>query len=65
MLVVREYQKRLREDAVSTRRQRPNGKPAEPVANVQGLRLKLGRLLIVVGTTLQDEDRPCPDMARS
>jgi hypothetical protein len=66
--IVRGYQKELGEAVRSARRQRrgpSRGRRGMPVPRVLGLRLKLGRLLIVVGTTLKEDERPCPDMARS
>ena len=39
-------------------------KPSEGTRNerVQGLRLRLGRVLIVIGRTIYEDEQPCPDM---
>jgi hypothetical protein len=38
--------------------------PRPALGRVSGLQLRLGRLLIVVGRTLREDEPPCPDMVR-
>jgi hypothetical protein len=58
--VVRARQAEMRADA-SYVRQTTQPTESRRVGRVSGLQLHLGRLLIVVGRSLREEETPCPD----
>ena len=64
LLAVRARQAGIRADARETRRSgRPAGRRLS-LEHVSGLQLRLGRLLIVVGRTLREDESPCADPVR-
>jgi hypothetical protein len=63
--MVRLRQAEIRKDAAEARRTRRNQSQESPIGRVSGLQLHVGRLLIVVGRTLREEESPCPDLIRS
>ena len=65
LLMVRLRQAEIREAAMQTRRNGHSEGQRQSIGRVSGLQLRLGRLLIVVGRTLREEESPCPDLIRS
>ena len=65
LVMVRTRQAEIRADALEARRFSPSEGPRRSLGRVSGLQLRLGRLLIVVGRTLREDEPPCPDLARS
>lgn len=65
LLMVRLRQAEIRKDVAETRRNRRNQSQQGSIGPVSGLQLRLGRLLIIVGRTLREEESPCPDLLRS
>ncbi len=63
--MVQAQQAEMRAYAREARRaNRSEGSPMSP-ERVSGLQLRIGRLLIVVGRTLREDEPPCPDLMRS
>ena len=65
LLMVRLRQAEIREEAMQTHRNGHSEGQRQSIGRVSGLQLRLGRLLIVVGRTLREEESPCPDLIRS
>jgi hypothetical protein len=65
LLMVQMRQAEIRADAMEARSASRSEGPHRSLGRVSGLQLRLGRLLIVVGRTLREEESPCPDLRRS
>jgi hypothetical protein len=63
--MVQTQQAEMRADALEARRTSRSEGPRRPLGPVSGIHLRLGRLLIVVGRTLREDEPPCPDLMRS
>ena len=65
LLIAKMRQAEIRADVNETRDAIRSGQPRRALGEVSGLQLRLGRLLIVVGRTLHEDESPCPDLIRS
>ena len=65
LLMVHERQAEIRADASDTSGASRSEETRRSPIQVSGLQLRLGRLLIVVGRTLHEDESPCPDLIRS
>jgi hypothetical protein len=63
--IVRIRQAELIAAARETRRTRTPSAARLAPERVRGLQLRLGRILIVVGRTLREDESPCPEPAHS
>jgi hypothetical protein len=62
LLLAQVRQRELLDEARTARRSQTSRTMPARVERVRGLHLQVGRVLIVVGRTINDE-RPCPDLA--
>ena len=65
LLMVQTRQEEMRADAMEANLAGLYQRPRPPLGRVSGLQLRLGRLLIVIGRTLREDEPPCPDLMRS
>jgi hypothetical protein len=65
LLMVRERQAEIRAAVRDIRGGGRSEEPGRSLVRVSGLQLRLGRLLIVVGRTLREDESPCPDLVNS
>ena len=63
LYMARVKQRELLAEARASRRSHKSSDRPIRTEQVRGIRLHLGRILIVIGRTIYDEDRPCPDLA--
>lgn len=64
LLMVRRRQAEVRANALEARHASRSEGPKRALGRVSGLQVHLGRLLIVVGRTLREDEPPCPDLMR-
>ena len=62
LYVARSRQRELQDGVRESRRRRASLSTFRP-ERVHGICLRLGRFLIVIGQTIYDEERSCPDVA--
>ena len=55
----------IRADAAAVRRTHHSIDASRPIERVRGLNIRIGRMLIVVGRTLRDDEACRPDPIRS
>jgi hypothetical protein len=65
LLMVRTQQAEMRAHALEASLASHSERPRRALGQVSGLQLRLGRLLIVIGRTLHEDEPPCPDLMRS
>jgi len=64
LAMVHRHHDEIRRDAREARRTSQHvGR--QQVGRVDGLHLRLGRLLIVIGRSLREDETPCPDLLNS
>jgi hypothetical protein len=55
-------QEELRHEAHDVRRTHHSMRSPVAIERISGFHLHLGKLMIVVGRTLREDERPCPDL---